>query len=188
MSIFYYTDRRVNGQDFESGAIANVYYDTDDNRLGVEFNKGFNVYVYDEVPESVFGLFVEADSLHQFYTNFIQSRFGESTQYSAVTKRDSADHADENAWQPVEQFAPVIPIFEPNSTLDDLIEQANSTSRYGVKWVGSFNSSDERMGPFEYLTDALNENDAVAEFLSTAKALHGDAVTAKIVSVTHYFE
>lgn len=188
MSIFQYTDRRVNGQDFESGAIANVYYDRDTQRLGVEFNKGFSVYVYDDVPESVFGLFVEADSLHQFYTDYIQGRFGESKQYDAVTRREEVtskgeDHSD------VEAFAPApVALFEPNKTLDDLIEQANNTAKYGVKWTGSFNNSDERMGPFEYLLQATSADEAIVDFNRSLANLFGTSVTVKIVSVTHYFE
>ena len=176
MSTFVYDEARYEGEHFRSRSIDAVYFDREDNRVGVEFISSSTVYVYDNVTESMFNLFVEADSLNDFYRNHI-SRAGVNAQrYDGVSARPTEDHSDENA------------IFQPTPSLDDLIEQANNTAKYGVKWVGSFNSSDERMGPFEFVTEANSIDEALVIFNDTATRLHGDAVSAKIVSVTRYFE
>lgn len=189
MSAFVYDEARYEGEHFTSRSIDAVYFDREDNRVGVEFISSSTVYVYDNVTESMFNLFVEADSLNDFYRNHI-SRVGVNAQrYDDAKQRAAApsgnDHSDENAWEVTSNDDA---IFQPTPSLDDLIEQANNTAKYGVKWVGSFNSSDERMGPFEFVTEANSIDEALVIFNDTATRLHGDAVSAKIVSVTRYFD
>jgi hypothetical protein len=188
-TIFTYDERRIHGPDFTSNSIDALYYNRADNRLGVEFQNGSTVYVYENVPESVFNLFVEADSLNAFYRQYIQGRFGESSSYHAVTKRAEVNHADADAWENQPE-----PLADWERELlegpgeEEVAIPDNAYSQYVVNWTGSFNSSDERMGPFSYATEATSESAAIENFQTTARNLHGDAVTAKIVSVTHYFE
>lgn len=183
MSYFTYDLAAHDGEDFDSGSIDALYYDRETNSLGVEFVSAGTVYVYDDVAESTFNLFKAASSLNTFYRNHIQTKGHHSRTYegAALNPRvnprvnGTADHADENAWV----ASP--PVEETVTTVDD------AYSKFGVKWTGSFNDSDERTGPFEYLVQATSVDEALHDFNRSAANLFGTKANIKIVSVTHYF-
>lgn len=180
MSIFVYDLRSTDGIDHNSGSISNVYYNSKEHRLGVEFHSGFNVYVYEDVPESVYNLFVEADSLNAFYRSHIKGGdFGTATAYQAVTAAEEettqaetkTDWADQQAWSAKE---------EPKVLVDSF--------RFTIAWK----SPDFMAGAVNvFETQAANENDALIEFnkqAEVAEAFIGRSTEIKIVSVTRYFE
>lgn len=188
---FAYTSRFDNGIDFDSSSLDKVYYNSDTNVLGVEFQTNDTIYGYRSVPESVFNLFVGSDSVGGFYVDHIKDRFdGDGIYTIGLPVEDEeeplADWERELlANEPVEvEVDPSNVISFPSVNLGF----ENAFAKYDVKWTGSFNSSDERMGPFMFSTRAINETDAVSNFFATARALHGAAVSARIVSVTRYFE
>lgn len=183
MSIFTYDVLADDGVDFQSGSIDTVYYDREGQRLGIEFQASATVYVYENVPESVYNLFIQADSLNHFYRTYIKSKFGTSTPYVTATERESEPETE----PPLADWEREL-LEAADSPNEIVLVPDDAYSKFGVKWTGTFNSADERMGPFEYLTDATSAESAIKSFWTTARNLHGNAVTAKIVSVTQYFE
>lgn len=178
MTDFIYDRLAGNGREFSSSALDFIAYNRENSLLAVEFQSGTDIYVYEDVPESVYNLFVEAESPGNFYRDYIQGNFARALD------------VDYNGYVGIKQPEPVVTTgnsTDGSASFSSTIFVNTPLSKFGVKWTGSFNSSDERMGPFEFLTDAQSEADALANFWETAKSLHGDSVTAKIVSVTHYF-
>lgn len=197
MRTFTYTNIAIDEQDFDSTSLDFIYYDRHTSTLGVEFQSGETIYGYRNVPESVYNMFVAADSVGAFYTRNIKDRFDGDGTYENAVKRllpesalvPATDHSDENAW---EEQEPPLADWERELLAgveeSETISSDDNYSQYVVNWTGSFENADERMGPFSYAVEAESEKAAVDSFWSVARRLHGNSITAKIVSVTRYFE
>jgi hypothetical protein len=71
MTDFLYTDAEVN---LDSSAIYALYYDQEDEKLLVVFNRG-DAYVYTDVPAHVFRDAVESSSVGTYYQRVLRGRF-----------------------------------------------------------------------------------------------------------------
>lgn len=63
------------GEEFVSEAIDFVAYNREDTTMAIKFGSGQSWYVYKEVPESTFNMFIGADSLGHFYRSYISGKF-----------------------------------------------------------------------------------------------------------------
>lgn len=161
-----YVDLAVlEGSDFESSNIDIVGYIRDDKTLVIKFRSGHAVYLYEDVEESTYNLFVGDASLGQFYVKLIQGKYAYSRLDSALIFRN-----DES-----EDVEP--PEFK----------------NYHVEWIGWLESvltggEETMIGPFEYVVNASDDEDAIAAFYETAHNIYDSALSVKVIKVARYFD
>jgi hypothetical protein len=76
------------GFDFDSSAIETVAYNREKKELFVSFASG-GEYIYSDVEESTYLLFVQADSLGHFYQDYISGKFNSRKVYGALFERET---------------------------------------------------------------------------------------------------
>lgn len=159
MQDFFYDRVAFDGDEFRSDAIEAIAYNRGDKQLYVEFQSG-GEYVYDDVNESTYNLFVMADSLGHFWRDHISGNY--------------TSHKD-------------IYFLEENEGYDEEVNDASaatvSLSKYGVKWSHG-------VLILEAGYEATSEEEALrmfnADMVPALVALPNKEF--KILAVTHYFE
>lgn len=163
-------------EEFDSEAIECVAFDAEQNKMFVEFKAG-GEYVYSDIPESLYNLFVEADSLGKFYRDHISGKYT-SEKDSFFLREREAPLATVTAIRPeVEDVSDVF------TDLAKDFEEAGLTSTFGVKW---------QMGEIiaEPTFSAVSEEDALRQFNDQVNRAFGSLDirdSIKVLAVTHYF-
>lgn len=184
MTDFYADVIANNGAEFHSEAIDAIAYNRDDKIMLVEFASGGD-YVYGDVEESTFNLFVGAPSVGRFYRNHISGKYTNLGIKVDDVIQNEDPKTDDN----------VVPLFPNTETPTGVVigeldgeqlfvapNEYNiiAPSLYTVRWE----ALDGRIGGSPEF-QALGEADALAQFNA---ALTATGITeARIVSVTHYF-
>lgn len=164
MSNFIYDRRAVEGMGFTSNSIRYVGYNRSERLLGVQFKSGDNIFSYENVDESTYNVFIEAESLNAFWRTHISGKYNRGDTFTDWAWVDGLSTASE---------------------IRNLVNIDKFNGKYGITWTLGDGSE-----TFEYLTEAVNDVEAVAVFNTEANRLFGDAssITIKVVSVTRYFE
>ena len=188
------------GDDFESQNVDIVGFDRETDTLYIEFQSSGTVYAYGGFNESTYNLIVGADSVGGFVNAHIKGQATSGARYDSgevLTLRvpkalaSVSSIADADPIQPTREWltGDSNP-FGPSDEQDDFLAKLLAPSTYGVKYTVSHDGAVQ--GPFEPSFEALSEADALTQFndaLSTLETTLGwDALTVKIVSVTHYFD
>jgi hypothetical protein len=59
----------------QSSAIRKIGYDSNNNKMQIDFKNSNSYYTYSGVPESVFRDFISASSIGSFYNQHIKDRY-----------------------------------------------------------------------------------------------------------------
>lgn len=172
----------VDGDGFNSRSIYLVGYDRDSKTLYIEFHNSNKVYAYDDVEESTYNLFVEAESLNKFWRTHILGRYSNDV----VAKGAEFDVRYDKPHRPEETVASAGP-FVSNETGtfngSTVTYDITAPARYSVKWAPL--DGDLTFEPEFFVA---SEQQAIETLHNRLVAALGEGTPYKVLAVTHHFD